>query len=61
MLFVHDDDFSGKMPSPFPLACARIQMSEQTLVPVVGTLGDAYDMPRKPRARRTASALECML
>lgn len=50
---VHDDDFSGKMPS-LPLACARIQMSEQLLVPAVGTMGgDACDMPQKPRDCRT--------
>lgn len=51
---VHDDDFSGKMPSLppsrpsfLPLACARIQMSEQPLVPAVGTMGGMRAICRK--------------
>ena len=52
--------FRGRCPPALPLACARIQMSAQPLVPAVGTMGDACDMPRKPRDCRAASALERM-
>lgn len=64
--FVHDDDFSGKMPSlppSLPLACARIQMSEQPLVPAVGTMGGcvryaakAPGLPHRERSRAHAPA-----
>lgn len=69
---VHDDDFSGKMPSPplplsrpsfLPLACARIQMSKQPLVPAVGTMGGcvryaakAPGLPHRERSRAHAPA-----
>ena len=59
---VHDDDFSGKMPF-LPLACARIQMSEQPLVPAVGTMGGcvryaakAPGLPHRERSRAHAPA-----
>lgn len=68
--FVHDDDFSGKIPSLppalpsfLPLACARIQMSEQPLVPAVGTMGGcvryaakAPGLPHRERSRAHAPA-----
>ena len=63
---VHDDDFSGKMasrPSFLPLACARIQMSKQPLVPAVGTMGGcvryaakAPGLPHRERSRAHAPA-----
>lgn len=67
--FVHDDDFSGEdallpsRPSFLPLACARIQMSEQPLVPAVGTMGGcvryaakAPGLPHRERSRAHAPA-----
>lgn len=64
--FVHDDDFSGKTPSlppSLPLACARIQMSGQPLVPAVGTMGGcvryaakAPGLPHRERSRAHAPA-----
>ena len=55
--------FRGRCPPSLPLACACIQMSEQSLVPAVGTLGGrvryaakAPGLPHRERSRAHAPA-----